>query len=184
MDNLDDMVATLRQKHEVFQKLFDDSISEYHNLTPEERAVASDLLKAEFPQYPHTVQYLSSQWVLSKVTFEMNQLDEPSCAKDIFDSGSKKYVKAQVLPAQRKRRLEKFNLGEFFRQKRSEGDFSQINLQDRDMIEDLMEDINEDKARNDQRADIALNKIVQMAAIFNGCLPYRLIELHSERRIH
>ncbi|GFY44627.1 uncharacterized protein TNIN_70851, partial [Trichonephila inaurata madagascariensis] len=100
------------------------------------------------------------------------------------DGGTKSYLNARVLPPlNRKKRLEKFNLGEFVRQKRLNGDFHQITYNDRESVEDLMDELNEEKQRNDQKADIALNRIVEMVAILNANCKYRLLELHSERRI-
>lgn len=187
MDNIDEMVSTLQAKDPIFQQLFNDACSEFINLQPDEKDKATKIFKETFPSYEFSLSMFQHQWIIRRAETQLNAETgiETVCNKDIFDAASRKYLKQpQVLPAQRRRRQEKFNLGEFLRQKRADGEYYQLNLQDRDLVEDLMDDLNDDKARNDQKADIALNKMVQMAAIFNGSLPYRLIELHPERRIH
>ncbi|GFY48563.1 uncharacterized protein TNIN_18401 [Trichonephila inaurata madagascariensis] len=107
-----------------------------------------------------------------------------TCSQLVYDGGTKSYLNAPVLPTlNRRKRVEKFNLGDFVRQKRFSGDFHQINYNDRESIEDLMDELNEEKLRNDQKADIALNLIVEMVAILNVYCKYPILELHSERRI-
>lgn len=186
-DNVESMINTLQQKNAVFQKLFNETGNDFANLVPTEETLAYQLFKETFPNYPHDLRYLVCQWVIQKSNFGEIEPDinaEQSCSKDIFDAGTKKYLKPQVLPARKRRVPVKFNIAEFLRQKRANGDYQMISTQERDLIKDLMDDLQEEKARNDQRSDIALNKIIQMAIILNGVFPYRLLEPHPEKNIH
>ncbi|KAG8171042.1 hypothetical protein JTE90_026410 [Oedothorax gibbosus] len=143
------------------------------------------LFKEKFPEYPHDLDYLECQWLISKTNFGLGPGKSPgtACSKDIYDPGNKRYLKPHVLPARKRRVPAKFNIAEFLREKRENADYQTISTQDRDFIKDLMDDLHEDKVRNDQRSDMALNKIVQMAVILNGVLPYRLMEPHPERNV-
>ncbi|GFT71248.1 uncharacterized protein NPIL_552061 [Nephila pilipes] len=185
----DDMVRILLTKDEVFQRMFNE-VYEYCNLQPEEQERAQNIFQETFPNYHDlNVTRFHAQWMQDKIHQTMNaqQPDETpneTCRKLVYDGGTKSYLNARVLPLNRKRRQEKFNLGEFVRQKRTNGDYYQITFSDRESVEDLMEELNEDKARNDQRADITLNRIVEMVAILNSTCNYRILELHPERRIH
>lgn len=187
MEDQEANVNLLINQHAVFQKIFNNSYSELTNLQPEELEQANRVYKETFPNSQRDLNLFHHEWIVNQMDKSMNEhVAGPSetCPSLIFDPGSRKYLKPQVLPAQRRRRQEKFNLGEFLRQKRVDGDFFQIPIQDREMVEDLMDDLNEDKPRNDQKADIALNRMVQMAAVLNGACTYRLMELHPERRVH
>ncbi|KAG8173822.1 hypothetical protein JTE90_016311 [Oedothorax gibbosus] len=187
MANLEEIWSSLRDKNQVFQRLFSDAVVELSHLTPDEQSKAKEVFELEFPDTLFTLEYVVSQWIVKNVETTMNEtpnLDETLCSKPVYDSGTKKYLKPQVLLNQRRKRNEKLDLGAFFRQKRSEGDFHQISLEDREFVEDLMDNLNDDVARNNQRADIALNRLVELAATCNNRLKYRLMELHAERRIH
>ncbi|KAG8175196.1 hypothetical protein JTE90_022619 [Oedothorax gibbosus] len=181
---IEPMVKDLQQASPIFQKLFNDTCNGYTNLTPQERTEAETLFKEKFPEYPHDLRYLECQWLISKTNFGLPEnVQEPACSKDIYDPGNKRYLKPHVLPARKRRVPAKFNIAEFLREKRENADYQTISTQDRDFIKDLMDDLHEDKVRNDQRSDMALNKIVQMAVILNGVLPYRLMEPHPERNV-
>ncbi|GFY77186.1 uncharacterized protein TNIN_395301 [Trichonephila inaurata madagascariensis] len=183
----EDMVKTLLEKSEIFQRLFNQYF-EYINLQPQEQATAEEIFRDTFPNYNSDLKTFFNEWVVQKLQHTINESEDitPSetCSQLVYDGGTKSYLNARVLPPlNRKKRLEKFNLGEFVRQKRLNGDFHQITYNDRESVEDLMDELNEEKQRNDQKADIALNRIVEMVAILNANCKYRLLELHSERRI-
>ncbi|GBN68379.1 hypothetical protein AVEN_82732-1 [Araneus ventricosus] len=110
---------------------------------------------------------------------------EPSeiCNKLAYDPSKRGFIKIPRVSNYGRGKREKFNLGEFLRTKRENGDYFQLSVGDREMVEDLLDELNEDKFRNDQRADVALNRMVEMAAVLNGNCNYKIMELHSERRI-
>ncbi|GFS69071.1 uncharacterized protein TNCV_4570551 [Trichonephila clavipes] len=183
----DDMVTKLLEKNEIFQRMFNQYV-DYINLQPEEQTTAEGIFRDTFPHYNSDLKTFFNQWVVQRVQQSMNERADttPSetCSQLVYDGGTKSYLNARVLPPlNRRKRLEKFNLGEFVRQKRLNGDFHQIIYNDRETVEDLMDELNEEKQRNDQKADIALNRIVEMVAILNANCKYRLLEMHSERRI-
>ncbi|GFV82867.1 uncharacterized protein TNCV_1178821 [Trichonephila clavipes] len=182
----DDMVKKLLE-NEIFQRMFNQYV-EYINLQPEEQTTAQVIFRDTFPHYNSDLRTFFNEWVIQKLQQNMNESEDipPSetCSQLVYDGGTKSYLYSRVFPPlNRKKRLEKFNLGEFVRQKRLNGDFHQIIYNDRESVEDLMDEMSEKKQRNDQKADIALNWIVEMVAILNANCKYRLLELHSERRI-
>ncbi|GFT38405.1 uncharacterized protein TNCV_3064531 [Trichonephila clavipes] len=183
----DDMVKKLLEKNEIFQRMFNHYV-DYINLQPEEQTTAQGLFRDTFPYYNSYLRTFFSEWVIQRVQQNMNESEDISpsetCSQLVYDRATKSYLNARVFPPlNRKKRLEKFNLGEFVRQKRLNGDFHEIIYNDRESVEDLMDELNEEKQQNDQKADIALNRIVEMVAILNANCKYRLLELHSERRI-
>lgn len=186
-NEIESMVSTLLTKNTVFQKLFNTTI-EFVNLQPQEKETAQQIFSETFPDYSiKDISEFHLKWLEYKLNLNLNPSDfevNETCPGLIYDGRARKYLSPRVLPQSKRRKSEKFNLSEFIKQKRDNGDFFQINFQDRDELEDFLEDLNEEKTRNDQKADIALNRIVQMAAILNNSCNYRLIELHSERRIH
>lgn len=180
------IVKTLQKASPLFQKLFnEETVISFANLLPAEQEEAKKIFDEKFPNYFGGLNMLECKWMISHTDFgtEPQNNPEPSCSKDIYDAGTKRYLKPQVLPARKRRVPVKFNIAEFLREKRANGDYQMISTQERDLIKDLMDDLHEDKAPNDQRSDIALNKIVQMAIILNGVFPYRLLEPHPERNV-
>lgn len=182
------MVTELLEVHPVYQKIFNE-VYEYTNLQPEEKTAAENTFKDVYPAYPDNFEVFYHRWNAQQIQLNLEASEEDNsrnetCPGLVYDAGQRKYLKAQVLPPQRRRKPEKFNLAECVMQKRAKGDYFQVNLMSRDQVTDMMDDLNEDKTRNDQRADIALNRIVQLAAVWNNTCPNRIVELHAERRVY
>lgn len=189
----DEMVRQLLAKDEIFGKLF-TCVYEYHNLQPEEQSKAQRIFQETFPTYTHNLLRFHAQWILTNINKNLNPtagetLNETNnddlglCPDLIYDPMSRRRIRPQVLPPAKRRKLDKFDLSKFIRQKREQGEYFELSMPDRSFVENLQDELNEDKPRNDQKADVALNKIVQMCAVLNGSCSYRLLDLHSEKRI-
>lgn len=173
----------LKSKDEIFERLFGGSL-EYKDLKGDEKELADKLFFDSYPGYENLNNFMQ-MWHVAK--FNASQFSEPSetCSnQEIYDSSTKKFIRPTVLYLSKRRKMEKFNLAEFVRHKRDNGDYHQISFLDRDVIDDMFDELNQEKPRNDSKADVALNRMVQMAAILNGSCSYRIMELHPERRVN
>ena len=180
----------LKTKNSLFQTYFEDFKSDkFSKMSDEDIKTLEDLFKATFPNHPTPLHVFRCEWVVDKVNQDFNLNMPPSeenveeCRDRIYDSCKRKFVRPQVLPPGKRRRSPTFNAGEFIRQKRLDGDCFEISLQDRDMVEDLLEELSDDKARNYRRADVALNSIVSIVHWLHNILSYRIVELHPEKNI-
>lgn len=191
VENVEEMVQSLMSKHDLFKKYFDNHLAE-PEINKQDLETIKTIFKTQFPSFPNDLPVFRCKWVLDTITREnlrrnasdeTNLEKEDECRDNIYDSTKHKFVKPQVLPPAKRRRSPKFNVGEFIRQKRLDGEFFELNVQDRDVIEDLLDELSEDKARNDRKADTALNNLAAMATALTGGLNYKVLELHPERRI-
>ncbi|GBN19747.1 hypothetical protein AVEN_261817-1 [Araneus ventricosus] len=184
---VEEMIDLLRTKGEVFVKLFTDAYAP-QNLQEEERKLAQTLFRETFPNY-HEKDFMIfyHTYINNKVSADMSLTEElePSeiCNRLTYDPMRRNFIKMPKVNNYGRGKREKFNLGEFLKRKRENGGYYQLNVGDREMAEDLLDELNEDKSRNDQKADVALNRMVEMAAVLNSNCNYKIIELHSERRI-
>lgn len=184
--SMDEMVSNLKTKDVLFQTLFGDHHSKDINLVPAEQDKLDEIFKKEYPNYMFPLKVFHCQWVVDKINRELQEPVEQTeeCRENIYDPGKRRYIRPQVLPTHKKRCKPKFDVGECIRTKRNEGDFYEIGLQDRVMVEELLEELSDDKIRNDKRADAALNSMAAIASVMNTSLAYKLVELHPERRIY
>lgn len=194
-NSMDDMVKVLLGKHEVFRKLF-QSCSEFVNLQPQEQSTAQQLFQETFPNYQDTnIQRFYCNWMHNELNKNLNPGDavptEPQPSEicpntSIFDALQRKRINPQVLPHSKRRKQEKFDLSKFIRQRREDNQCFELSVNQAKHVENLMYELlsSEEKPLLDQRADVALNRIVEMCSILNRTCTYRLLELHSEKRIH
>lgn len=184
----DEMVEILLRTDDVFKKFFTDSRTPQNVLEGEEQH-AEKIFKATFPHYHmKEFQLFYLTYLKDKNLSDMNIQDESLesneiCNKLAYDPRKGGFIRMPRVNTYGRGKREKFNLGEFLRTKRDNGDYFQLSVGDREMVEDLLDELNEDKARNDQKADVALNRMVEMTAVLNGNCNYKILELHSERRI-
>lgn len=184
----EEMVQMLLTKDEVFNRYF-TLVDAPQNLGKEAETKANRIFKETFPDYPiKDFEMFYLNYLKDKTLEDMqisNDVIEPNeiCSKLAYDPSKRGLIRMPRVNNSGRGKREKFNLGEFLKTKRENGDFYQLSVGDREMVENLMEDLSEDKPRNDQRADVALNRMVEMAAVLNGNCSYKIMELHSERRI-
>lgn len=185
------MVQTLKEKDEVFKKLF-QTCTDFVNLQPEEQEHAQTLFEQAFPNYEDkSIKRFYCRWVTKELDKNLNpnvttESSEICPSTTIFDALQRKRISPQVLPHQKRRKPEKFDLSRFIRQRREDNQCFELVVNQRKEVENLMYELvnNDEKSLFDQRADLALNRIVEMCAILNRTCTYRLLELHSEKRVH
>lgn len=174
----------LNRNSEIFTPLFvDNQLPSL--MDPDMYKEAERILHESYPDY--NLKDIYAQCMHSKLG-DLNDLQRAThvgslnCPRPIFDAAKRNYLRSDVLPPTKRRKKEPFDVYKFLMQK----DDSQEGLRlsfDYDASEELFDFNYGDKSKREFMADQALRKIAKIVSVLKERCNYRVMDLHSERRI-
>lgn len=184
----EEIVDVLLREDEVFKKYF-TTVCTPPNLAPQEEEQAKMIFKRKFPNYPEEFEVFYHKYCTDRLFIEMqlpgdtNGEIEEVCPNKVFDGPKRGYVKIPRISNFGRGRQEKFNLSKYLRTKRENGDFFQLSVGDHEMTENFLDQVNEERLRNESPAIIGINAIAEKVAVLNPINKYKVMELHPEKRV-
>ncbi|GIY42096.1 uncharacterized protein CDAR_405941, partial [Caerostris darwini] len=174
----------------VFTKIFTELVSP-PNLNMEELSKATETFEAIYPHKNFTEFIATYQAKKAADDVLFSHYTDPDtapssriCPRMAFDPLKRNFVSPIVIPARRRRKKEEFDVYKFFVEKDQNGEGIPLTIIPSVDDEDYFDMSHEEKNREDAIAGTRLRKIASLVTTLNTACSYRILDLHSERRIH